>query len=389
MNPRFGPSPEQDWNALSDERFRAIVAAEFESNYPQRLRFPGRRLRWAEQADWYLRMSAMGWIAPNWGREWGGMGLTPAKLLIFLEEQERVGIARYQDHGVRMIGPAVIRFGTPAQQDRILPPILSCAHRYAQGFSEPDAGSDLAGLRTTARAVAGGFVLTGRKIWTTMANDATHLFALARTGPGQARESIGFFLLDLEAGGVNVRTIADIAGHHELCEVVLDEVRVPEVNIIGSPSDGWRVAMDVLASERLHVGGPGLPQHGLTVLRQVARQTGSDQDPAVREQIADLALDVRNLGDLYRRYADQVARGITPGPDISVLKLWATETFQRIAATALKIAGPAGTTRPSTEVGTPHPLDIYYQALPSTIYGGTSEIQRNTIARHVLGLPRS
>jgi hypothetical protein len=195
----------RDWNAMADDEFRSMLRSEFEDNYPAALRFPPRRLLWHEQHDWYLRMSEMGWIAPNWPARHGGMGLSPAKMLIFLEEQERCGIARFQDHGIWMIGPVLLRFGTPEQQQRFLPPILRCDHRYCQGYSEPDSGSDLASLRTTARRAGDAYIVTGTKIWTTMAHDSTHMFLLARTGhDGPKQRTISFFLLDLASPGVTV-----------------------------------------------------------------------------------------------------------------------------------------------------------------------------------------
>ncbi|HEY5292218.1 MAG TPA: acyl-CoA dehydrogenase family protein, partial [Burkholderiales bacterium] len=135
MSMNYGVQQQQDWNALSDEAFRALVRAEFEAHYPAELRYPPRRLRWHENKSWFLRMAAKGWIAPGWPREYGGMGLAPAKLLIFLEEQERWGIVRFQDHGILMVGPVLMRFGTEAQRRRYLPPILACEEIWCQGYS--------------------------------------------------------------------------------------------------------------------------------------------------------------------------------------------------------------------------------------------------------------
>jgi len=386
----YGVAPEQDWNALGNEEFRALVRSDFEQHYPAHLRYPSRRLLWSEQDDWYLRMARKGWIAPSWPVEFGGMGLAPAKLLIFLEEQERWGIARFQDHGIRMIGPVLIRYGTPAQRRRLLPPILRCEQRYCQGYSEPEAGSDLAGLRTTATPDGADWVVDGTKIWTTMAYDVTHMFLLARTGSAGAKQAqISFFLLDLATPGVTIRKIRDMAGEEELCEVFLDRVRIPGDNLVGAVNQGWTVAKSVLGFERIHVGSPALPTSGLRLLEQVAGARGLADDTAFTDQIAGLRLDVEHLTAVYEEFALRLERGEELGPDVSMLKLWATETFQRIADLVIEVAGPAGGSAGAVELGGElvPVLSAYYRAKPSTIYGGSSEVQRNIIAKQVLKLP--
>jgi alkylation response protein AidB-like acyl-CoA dehydrogenase len=386
----YGVTQEQDWNALTDSEFRALVRADFEAHYPDALRYPARRLLWREQADWYLRMAAKGWIAPNWPVEYGGMGLAPAKLLIFLEEQERWGIARFQDHGIRMIGPVLQRYGTDEQRRTFLPPILECSHRYCQGYSEPEAGSDLASLRTTATRDGDRWIVRGTKIWTTLAHDVTHMFLLARTGDtGPKQTQISFFLLDLDSPGVTIRRIRDMAGEEELCEVFLDDVHIPSDNLIGAVNQGWTVAKSVLGFERIHVGSPAMPESGLALLERVARARGVLDDPTVADRIAALRLDVDHLAAAYTGFARVLESGATLGPDVSLLKLWATETFQRIADLVIEVAGPAGGAAGPVPLGGDdiRVLGAYYRARPSTIYGGSSEVQRNIIAKQVLKLP--
>jgi alkylation response protein AidB-like acyl-CoA dehydrogenase len=386
----YGVTQEQDWSALTDSEFRALVRADFEAHYPDALRYPARRLLWREQADWYLRMAAKGWIAPNWPVEYGGMGLAPAKLLIFLEEQERWGIARFQDHGIRMIGPVLQRYGTDEQRRTFLPPILECSHRYCQGYSEPEAGSDLASLRTTATRDGDQWIVRGTKIWTTLAYDVTHMFLLARTGDtGPKQTQISFFLLDLDSPGVTIRRIRDMAGEEELCEVFLDDVHIPSDNLIGAVNQGWTVAKSVLGFERIHVGSPAMPESGLALLERVARARGVLDDPTVADRIAALRLDVDHLAAAYTGFARVLESGATLGPDVSLLKLWATETFQRIADLVIEVAGPAGGAAGPVPLGGDdiRVLGAYYRARPSTIYGGSSEVQRNIIAKQVLKLP--
>ena len=386
----YGVPQEQDWNALSDEAFRAIVRAEVEAHHPAELRYPPRRLRWAENKSWYLRMAAKGWIAPGWPREYGGMGLSPSKLLIFLEEMERWGIARFQDHGILMVGPILLRFGSDAQRRRYLPPILACEEIWCQGYSEPNAGSDLANLHTEAHLDGGDFIINGQKIWTTLAHDSTHMIVLVRTDKAAKKQSgISFLLLDLASPGVTVRPIRDLAGHDEFCEVFFDNVRTPASNLVGELNQGWTVAKSQLGFERIHIGSPKLPEYGLQVLLSVARARGAEQDPLFRDRLAQLQFDVSHLGDIYRHFAAIVGRGEPLGPEVSLLKIWATETFQRIADLIIETAGDCGGLAGKVQMGDGRieVLAPFYKARSTSIYGGSNEIQRNILARQVLHLP--
>lgn len=391
---KYGVQQEQDWNALSDDQFRLVVRAEFEENYPSRLRYSPHRLRWSELREWYQHMAAKGWIAPAWPTEFGGMGLSHAKLLIFLEEQERWGIARYQDHGVLMIGPLLIRYGTEEQRRRFLPSILSCSHIWCQGYSEPDAGSDLAGLRTRAELIDGAdesqFVVNGQKTWTTLAHDATHIFLLVRTDPqAKKQEGISFLLAEIDTPGIRIRPIRDIAGHEEFCEVFLDNVRVPVENLVGEVNKGWSVAKSLLGFERVSLGSPKFCEYGLQVLSRIARLAGVRDEAVFREKFVALQLDVAHLADAYASFAEILVRGEPLGEDVSLLKIWSTETFQRIADLLIETAGPCGSLVGEVSLGDEEAniLGAWYKARPATIYGGSNEIQRNIIARRVLDLP--
>ena len=386
----YGVPQERDWDALTDEEFREHIRAEFVANYPAHLRYPPRRLRWRDLEDWYRRMARKGWIAPAWPAEYGGMGLSASKLLIFLEEQERHGIARFQDHGILMIGPVLMRFGTEDQRRRFLPGILSCDEIWCQGYSEPGAGSDLASLRTRAVADGDHFVINGQKIWTTLAQDATHIFVLARTDPDvKKQEGISFLLVDIATPGIEVRPIRDIAGHEEFCEVFFDNVRVPSENLVGGLNRGWTVAKSLLGFERVSLGSPKFAEYGLHVLVETAEACGVLEDPVFRDKLAGLQLDVAHLANAYHHFAGILTRGEPLGPDVSLLKIWSTETFQRIADLIIETAGAAGGLAGEVDVGAAeiNVLAAYYKARPATIYGGSNEIQRNIIARNVLGLP--
>jgi alkylation response protein AidB-like acyl-CoA dehydrogenase len=389
---RYGVVQERDWNALSDDEFRGLVRAEVQANYPEHLRYRPGRLMWADQSEWVLRLVRRGWIAPGWPCVFGGMGLSPAKQIIYVEEFERWGVGRYVDHGVLQVGPVIMRYGTREQQDTWLPPILEVEHRWAQGYSESEAGSDLASLRTRARRDGDEYLLDGQKIWTTQAHDATHIYVLARTNPEVKKQAgISFFLVDLASPGITVRQIRDIAGHGELCEVFFDSVRVPFDHLVGEENQGWTVAKSLLGHERINLGSPKLPEYGLSALQRVARASGALDDPVFRDRVATAQLDVAHLGDAYAKYTAHVARGESLGPDVSMLKIWATETFCRIADLIIEAAGDAGgLAGEQVALGAEihDVLGAFYKARPSTIYGGSNEIQRNIIATAVLGLPR-
>jgi alkylation response protein AidB-like acyl-CoA dehydrogenase len=387
----YGVLQEQDWNSLSDDEFRRVVRDEFESHYPDEIRYPPRRLYWREQASWFERMARKGWIATNWPARYGGMGLDPSKLLIFFDEQERWGIARFQDQGIRMIGPALFEHGTEEQRQRFLPGILSCEHRYCQGYSEPGSGSDLSSLRTAARRENDEYLVNGSKIWTTMAHDVTHMMLLARTGTeGRSQAGISFFLVELTTPGITVRPILDLAGHEELCEVFLEDVRIPVENRIAGENEGWTVANTVLRSERIHIGSPQLPSYGLASLSKIASACGAWDDEAFRARYAELLLDLDHLKDIYEEFARAFVEDRPIGPDVSLIKILSTELVQRIAECIRETVGVAGavTGRISTHLDDEiDVLDVFYKALPSTIYGGSNDIQRNIIAKRVLRLP--
>ncbi len=379
-----------DWNDLSDDEFRRRVRSYLEANYPDEFRYPSRRLFWTEIGFWYRQMSEIGWIAPNWPREYGGMGLDPGKLLIFYEEHERWGVSRFADMGILMVGPLLIRHGTREQQEQWLPKILSCEHLWCQGYSEPNAGSDLAGLRTEAICHGGEYVINGQKIWTTLATDASHIFVLARTDKEAKKQAgISFFLVDMRQPGIRVRPIKDVAGHSELCEVFLEDVKVPAANLVGTPNDGWRIAKALLGFERIFLGAPKYPNYALGMLARVAEARGIQNDPAFVRTFTKLRMFVEDHTACYERFVEIVKRGEPIPADISMLKIISTESFQMIADEVIRTAGEAGQLSGMVTVGTGE-IDVlgpFFRALPSTIYGGTNEIQRNVLAREVLRLP--
>jgi len=379
-----------DWNALDNSSFRATVREFFETRYPKDLRYPKRRLRWAEIRDWYLTLSQKGWVAPSWPSSYGGMGLSPEKLIIFIEEQERWGVGRAPDMGITMVGPLLIHHGNDAQRADYLPKILAGEHIWCQGYSEPNSGSDLVSLRTEAVADGEHFIVNGQKTWTTLAQDATHIFLLVRTDKqAKKQQGISFLLADMKTPGISVRPIRNIAGSEDFCEVFLENVRVPRANIVGELNKGWTIAKALLGFERIFLGSPKQSQYALARVQEAAQRLSLFQDTGFVDRYTKLALDVADLGALYGRFIEQVKRGETLGPDVSMLKLFATETYSRLADLLVDIAGSSGGMPGDIALpgGKTDVLTTFYNARPATIYGGSNEVQRNILAASVLQLP--
>lgn len=379
-----------DWNALDDDAFRRAAAAFFAQHVPAHLRFLSRRPRWAEVKDWYLTMSRHGWLVPAWPAEHGGMGLGPSKVLVYMEELERSGAPRVMDQGLMNLGPVLIARGTPEQRARFLPKILSGEHTWCQGYSEPNAGSDLASLRTEARIEGDDFVINGQKIWTSVAFDATHMFALVRTDKTVKKQAgISFVMIDLRQPGVTVRPIRNIAGHEELCEVFLDDVRTPLANLVGELNDGWQVAKTLLGFERVWSGSPRQSTLALLRLEKLARATGKMADPVFRDRFAQITMDVLDAASAYERFAQIMRTGGSFGFEVSMLKIWATETCQRVTELMVEAAGDLGALGGEVDVAGVE-MDVLYPFLDCrafTIYGGSSQVQRNILAKNVLDLP--
>ncbi len=380
----------RDYNALTDEDFRREVRAYFEAEYPRELRFLLHRARWSDMQDWWRKLDAKGWIAPNWPREWGGMALDAGKMVIYIEELERHGIARAPDQGITQVGPLIMRFGTEAQKSHFLPRTRSGEYIWCQGYSEPNAGSDLASLQTAAVLDGDHFVVNGQKIWTTLADDATHIYLLARTDKAaKKQEGISFFLVDLKTPGITLRPIRNLAGHDEFCQVFFDNVRVPRDALVGALHDGWTVAKALLGFERLGIGSPRRPQYALQRLELVARAKGLLDDAGFVDRFIALKLDIEDGAALYGRFVEQVKRGEPLGQDVSMLKIWTMETWQRLAELLVEAGAEQGVIAGVHDVAGIEAdfLNPFYYSRPATIYGGSSEIQRNILAKYVLKLP--
>lgn len=375
----------------ADARFREEVRAWIDANLPGDLRGlptrpPVERAMW-----WHRRLHDRGWIALHWPREHGGGEATLDRQLIVREELARAGAPEISAQGLYHIGPILMSHGTGAQKQRFLPPILSGDELWCQGYSEQGAGSDLASLATTARVDGGHLVVNGSKIWTTWAHHADWMFALVRSDPEAPRKQAGlsFVLIEMRAPGVAVRPIRTIAGDDEFAEVFLDDVRVPMENLVGDLHDGWRIANDLLAHERLVTANPQLLHDALRRTRRAARASRAIDDPAFRDRLAAIDIEVIAFSAMFARAAEIAGAGGSLGVEASLLKISGTELLQRVADLLAEAAGIHGAMLGAGGAGDDHAdaAAFLLQVRRSTIYGGSSEIQRNIIARRVLGLP--
>ena len=342
--------------------------------------------------DWQRRLHARGWVAPAWPSEHGGMGASIDEQLIMLEELTRAGAPPVLPTGINLLGHALMAFGTPEQRDFHLPRILDASIFWAQGYSEPEAGSDLASVRTRAEDQGDVFIVNGEKIWSSFAHFCDWIFALVRTDPAAKprHAGISMLLIDLRSPGVTVRPIRTIAGRDEFASVHFENVSVPKQNLLGGLNDGWRVANHVLVFERL---ANGSPRHALAMwhkVREVATCTGTIDDPVFLDRLA--ALEIRLLAHLayYRAAVERVKAGTSIDDMAPVMKIVSTEILQALTELLLE-AGEAQ--------GAPTEFDLsdrklelageYLLSRRTTIYGGSNEIQRNIIANRVLGFPRT
>ncbi|GAA4843481.1 acyl-CoA dehydrogenase family protein [Saccharopolyspora rosea] len=337
---------------------------------------------------WDRLLAEHGWTCLGWPREFGGRDATVQQQLIFHEEYARANAPVRVGHvGEELLGPTLIAFGTPEQQRRFLPEIAAARELWCQGYSEPGAGSDLAGVATTARQDdSGDWVINGQKVWTSLAHVADWCFAVVRTGGGERHKGLSYLLVPMDQPGVQVRPIVQLTGTSEFNEVFFDGARTAAANVVGEVGDGWRVAMGTLGFER----GVGTVDQQVVFRRELAgivelaRATGALDDPLLRDRIAQARTGLEALRCTVLR----ALSGPATGPQASVLKLlWST--FHRgLGELAAEVAGAGGL----LARGAPYDLDSWQRLFlftrADTIYGGSNEIQRNIIAERVLGLPK-
>lgn len=386
-----------DLNFTPAERaFEAEVRDYVRANLQERVRArveAGLALGKEDQVAWQQALHRRGWAAPAWPREHGGPGWTPTQRYLFAKQLGLLGAPPFMAFGIGMVGPVIYTFGTEAQKARYLPPILASTEWWCQGFSEPNAGSDLASLRTAARDAGDHYLVTGQKIWTTKAHHADRMFLLARTGGGgKPQEGISFLLLDMRVPGVTVRPIVSIDGSHTLNEVFLDEVRVPKSDRVGEEGRGWTYAKFLLAHERTGIAAIGRQWNRMERLRRVIREGRGGpalRDPAFLRHVAELEADLIALEYTELRALSAEIAGHSDPATPPMLKIGGTEIQQRVTALLLEARGARGVVLeeggPEAPGGAEGAAADYLYSRASTIFGGTNEVLRNLVASSVLG----
>ncbi len=376
---------------MDEKAFRKEISEFVTANFPNKWRFPSHRLSLKETHEWQLTLNENGWAAPGWPKEHGGMGLTPYEQLVFQEELNNYGVNIAPNMGVTMLGHLLIRYGTQAQKEHYLPKILSCETRWCQGYSEPGAGSDLAGLRTSAILEDDHFMVNGQKTWTSFAHDADMIFLLVRTDKDvKKQKGISFLLADMKSPGITIKSIKNLTGSSEFCEVFFDDLKVPKENIVGEINKGWTMAKSLLGAERIMIGAPKIARYPLQLLKKLATDNGLFNDPVFKAKYTALLLDIDDLDATFIRFGEVLRRGDELGPEVSMLKVWITETAQRVTDLLVEVGGEASLINESIQLSDGsgvHPANHSFSSRPATIYGGTNEIQRNILAKAVLQLP--
>lgn len=392
------------------DAFRAEVRGFLERSLTPELRRAG-RLMTSVFADfdatmqWHRILFAQGWVAPDWPAEYGGTGWDINQRYIFQEECKLANAPALLPMGLQMLGPMLIRYGTGEQKAYYLPRMLSGEDVWCQGYSEPGAGSDLASLKTSAVKEGDDYVINGSKIWTSYAHHANRIFCLVRTSrEGKPQRGISFILVDMDTPGITVEPIVGLDGRIEQCQVFFDDVRVPAANLVGGENEGWTVAKYLLEFER---GGHNftidLKKQLARLYRQGAGEFGRNGRPmlendAVRQRLADLEIEALAVEYTELRIKGAQQAGENPGALSSMVKIVGTELSQRMNELSVDLLGPALLPRQYEALDPHYTGDIigpdyaltamaeYINNRASTIYGGTAEIQRDIIAKHVLDL---
>jgi alkylation response protein AidB-like acyl-CoA dehydrogenase len=378
-----------------EEAFRAEARAWLEANVPRPALPSGdTREGFALHKEWERALFDARWAVVSWPREYGGRDASLMEWLIFEEEYYRAGgPQRVTQNGIFLLAPTLFELGTKEQQDRILPKMASAEETWCQGWSEPNAGSDLAGIKSRAvrDEANSGWRLSGQKTWTTRGAFCDRLFGLFRSDPDAERHhGLTYFLVDLRAGGVTVRPVERLDGDEGFAEVFFDEVFVPDQDVLGAVNEGWRVAMATTGSERgLTLRSPGRFMAAAARLVELYRQHADGgalaTDPTVRDAVVRAWIDA----DAYRWQTywtvTRLMEGGRTGPEASLVKLFWSELDVRLHETALRLLGPVAELVDGEDAAW---MKGWQFALSGPIYAGTNEIQRNVVAERVLGLPR-
>jgi alkylation response protein AidB-like acyl-CoA dehydrogenase len=389
--------------------FRSEVRHYFENEFPQDILEKQRKAIPLEPEDmirWHKNIYEKGWAAPNWPIELGGTGWSSVQKYIFADEQARANAPPFLSFGVSMVGPIIYTFGNEQQKQRFLPDILQFNTWWCQGYSEPGAGSDLASLKTRADLDGDHYVVNGTKTWTTLGQFADWIFCLVRTNSDVARyqEGISFILIDMKQPGISIKPIVLLDGEHEVNEVHFDNVRVPVENLVGEEGKGWTYGKVLLQHERTGISGVAGSKYRLMRLRDQAAQSKRGAVPLVEDRnfmrkIAAAEVELKALEYTELRTLASVASGKAPGPESSILKIAGTELRQSIDSLDLEAAAYYALpyvrdqyqldfpTEQSVGEGSQTNASLrYFNDRKLSIFGGSNEIQKNIIAKRVLGL---
>jgi pimeloyl-CoA dehydrogenase large subunit len=397
-------SPEE--TAFRDE-VRAFIKAELSPETQQKM-ILGREIGKHDFVEWQRKLDEKGWAVPHWPAEYGGKNWSPMQEYIFLDELQQAPAPSPLPFNVSMVGPVIATFGSEDQKKKFLPDTASLKIWWCQGFSEPGAGSDLAGLKTTARREGDFYIINGQKTWTTLAQYADWIFVLARTNPQaeKKQQGISFILVDMKTPGVTVRPIQLIDGGREVNEVWFDEVKVPAENLVGEENRGWDYAKFLLGNERMGIARIGISKQRIRRIKELAtlERYGDTQlldQPWFREKLANVEIELKALEITQLRVvAEARKRGKhgVPDPNSSILKIKGSELQQATTELMMDVVGPYIVPFPESmddeDRGNQPPIgpDYAASAAPSyfnnrkvTIYGGSNEIQRGIIAKAILG----
>jgi alkylation response protein AidB-like acyl-CoA dehydrogenase len=378
------------------QRLRADIRRFVAEVMPAALRSKSERHQVLDKADyqqWMALLQAQGWAVGHWPEAHGGAGWSALERFVFEDELARHGCPWVIPFGVKYVGPVIYTYGSESQKQRFLPRIVSGHDFWAQGYSEPGAGSDLAALRTEAQRDGDYYRVTGQKVWTTYAQWADWLFCLVRTDrDGRPQDGISFLLIDMCSPGITVKPIGTMDGYHHVNEVWLDDVRVPVENLVGEEGAGWTYAKFLLRNERTAGAMVGMVNHALARLESMPAPAA-----ALRHRIGELALRAFALEECAYQAMEALLEGRENGAEASLIKLRGTELYQEVAETLVDALGPAGIAWDAAALhrADPPPLGpddaggiikdhLYNRA--ATIFGGSSEVQRNILAKAVLGL---
>lgn len=397
-----------DLNFTAEElAFQAEVRSFLDNNLPKNLSDKvksGKHLSKQDMELWHSILNKQGWLASHWPIEYGGTGWSPIFKYIFDNELARAFAPRIVPFGLSMLAPVLIKYGTEEQKQYWLPRILNGEDWWCQGYSEPESGSDLASVKTTAVRDGDYYIVNGQKTWTTLGQYANMIFCLVRTDPSAKKQAgISFLLIDMNSPGVEIRPIITLDGEHEVNEVFFSDVKVPVANLVGEENRGWTCAKYLLTYERTNIAGVGMSLAALGRLKEIAQNLRKNnkpliQDPYFAASLAKIEIDLNNMRITDMRVLSNVAAGGAPGAESSMLKIRGTQIRQAINALTRQAMGvyaqpfiqQAFTDQGSTEsVGPEQAFSAatqYFNNRKLSIFGGSNEIQRNIISKMILGL---